>query len=59
MPVIRTSMLLDRKLLDEVVKILGAKSRSEAIDILLRQCVATKEPPKPPNRKIESPMTPA
>jgi metal-responsive CopG/Arc/MetJ family transcriptional regulator len=59
MPVIRTSMRLDRKLLDEVVKILGAKSRSEAIDMALRQCVAAKIPLKPSKPKIESPIPPA
>ncbi len=52
-------MRLDRNLLDEVVKILGAKSRSEAIDMLLRQCVAAKKPLELSKRKIESPITPA
>jgi metal-responsive CopG/Arc/MetJ family transcriptional regulator len=51
-------MRLDRKLLDEVVKILGAKSRSEAIDMALRQCVAAKIPLKPSKPKIESPIPP-
>jgi Arc/MetJ family transcription regulator len=54
MPVIRTSMRLDRKLLDEVVKILGAKSRSEAIDMALRQLLGKGPAAKSSKSKIES-----
>jgi metal-responsive CopG/Arc/MetJ family transcriptional regulator len=52
-------MRLDRELLDRAVKALGASSRSEAIDMLLRQVVAANKPLKPSKSKIESPITPA
>ena len=35
-----TSIRLDTKLADEAVKVLGAKSRTEAIHIALREVVA-------------------
>jgi Arc/MetJ family transcription regulator len=54
MPIIRTSMRLDRKLLDEAVKVLGARSRSEAIDIALRRLLTGRS-----KSKIESPTPPA
>ena len=38
----KTSIRLDVKLADESVKVLGAKSRSEAIDIALREIIAIK-----------------
>jgi metal-responsive CopG/Arc/MetJ family transcriptional regulator len=47
-------MRLDRKLLDEVVKILGAKSRSEAIDMALRQLLGKGPAAKSSKSKIES-----
>jgi Arc/MetJ family transcription regulator len=59
MPKIFTSMRLDRELLDQAVKILGANSRSEAIDMLLRQVVGANKRLKPSKSEIESPFTPA
>jgi Arc/MetJ family transcription regulator len=38
-----TSIRLDLKLADEAVKVLGAKSRTEAIHIALREIVALKD----------------
>jgi Arc/MetJ family transcription regulator len=37
-----TSIRLDTKLADDAVKVLGAKSRSEAVHIALREIVALK-----------------
>jgi Arc/MetJ family transcription regulator len=37
-----TSIRLDTKLADEAVKVLGAKSRTEAVHIALREIVALK-----------------
>ena len=37
-----TSMRLDLKLLDEVTEILGAKTRTDAIHLLLKETAATK-----------------
>jgi metal-responsive CopG/Arc/MetJ family transcriptional regulator len=59
MAIIKTSMRLDRELLDEAVELFGAKSRSEAIDILLREFVAANKPTKRSTSKIESPKPPA
>jgi metal-responsive CopG/Arc/MetJ family transcriptional regulator len=59
MSVIKTSMRLDRELLDEAVKVLGAKSRSEAIDMALRQFLGKAPAVKPSHPKIESSITPA
>ncbi len=38
-----TSIRLDTKLADDAVKVLGAKSRSEAVHIALREVVALKK----------------
>ena len=38
----RTSIRLDTELADEAVKLLGAKSRSEAVDFALQEIVALK-----------------
>jgi len=38
-----TSIRLDTKLADDAVKILGAKSRSDAVHIALREVVALKK----------------
>jgi Arc/MetJ family transcription regulator len=38
----RSSIRLDADLVDEAAKILGAKSRSEAVDLALQQIVALK-----------------
>ncbi len=51
-------MRLDRKLLDEAVKLLGVKSRSEAIDIALRQFLCLDKTAEPSKSKIESPPPP-
>jgi Arc/MetJ family transcription regulator len=42
MAVIMTSIRLDTKLADEAVKVLGAKSRTDAVHIALREIVALK-----------------
>lgn len=42
MAVSMTSMRLDTDLADEAVKVLGAKSRTEAIHLALREVVALK-----------------
>ncbi len=42
MAVKRSSIRLDANLADEAAKILGAKSRSEAVDVALREIVALK-----------------
>jgi Arc/MetJ family transcription regulator len=42
MAVKRSSIRLDTDLVDEAVKILGAKSRTEAVDVALREIVALK-----------------
>jgi Arc/MetJ family transcription regulator len=42
MAVKRSSIRLDTDLADEAAKILGAKSRSEAVDVALREIVALK-----------------
>ncbi len=42
MVVKRSSIRLDTDLADEAAKILGAKSRSEAVEIALREIVALK-----------------
>ncbi len=38
-----TSIRLDTKLADEAVKVLGAKTRSEAVHVALREVVALKK----------------
>lgn len=38
-----TSIRLDTRLADEAAKVLGAKSRTEAVHIALREIVATKQ----------------
>ncbi|MFZ6017190.1 MAG: type II toxin-antitoxin system VapB family antitoxin [Nitrospirota bacterium] len=38
-----TSIRLDTKLADEAVKVLGAKNRSEAVHVALREIVALKK----------------
>jgi Arc/MetJ family transcription regulator len=38
----RTSILLDMKLADEAAKVLGVKTRTEAIHVALREVVALK-----------------
>ena len=43
MPVTLTSIRLDTKLADEAVRALGAKSRTEAVHIALREIVALKD----------------
>jgi Arc/MetJ family transcription regulator len=42
MAVTLTSIRLDTKLADEAVKVLGAKSRTDAVHIALREIVALK-----------------
>jgi Arc/MetJ family transcription regulator len=42
MAVTMTSIRLDTKLADEAVKVLGAKSRTDAVHIALREIVALK-----------------
>ena len=42
MPVSMTSIRLDTDLADEAVKVLGAKSRTEAVHVALREIVALK-----------------
>jgi Arc/MetJ family transcription regulator len=42
MAVKRSSIRLDPDLADEAAKILGAKSRTEAVDVALREIVALK-----------------
>jgi Arc/MetJ family transcription regulator len=42
MAVIMTSIRLDTDLADEAVKVLGAKSRTDAVHIALREIVALK-----------------
>jgi Arc/MetJ family transcription regulator len=42
MPVTMTSIRLDTSLADEAAKILGAKSRTEAVHVALREIVALK-----------------
>ncbi len=42
MAVIMTSIRLDTDLADEAVKVLGAKSRTEAVHVALREVVALK-----------------
>jgi Arc/MetJ family transcription regulator len=39
-PVTMTSIRLDTQLADEAVKVLGAKSRTEAVHVALREIVA-------------------
>jgi Arc/MetJ family transcription regulator len=43
MPVTLTSIRLDTKLADQAAKALGAKSRTEAIHMALREIVAMKK----------------
>jgi Arc/MetJ family transcription regulator len=43
MSVTMTSIRLDLKLADEAVKVLGAKSRTEAVHVALREIVALKK----------------
>ena len=40
MPVVKTSIRLDKQLADEAAELLGAKSRTEAVHIALREIVA-------------------
>jgi Arc/MetJ family transcription regulator len=42
MAVIMTSIRLDTRLADEAAKLLGAKSRTEAVHVALREIVALK-----------------
>jgi Arc/MetJ family transcription regulator len=42
MPVTLTSIRLDTKLADKAVRVLGAKSRTEAVHIALREIVGMK-----------------
>jgi Arc/MetJ family transcription regulator len=42
MAVKRSSIRLDTALADEAVKVLGAKSRTDAVDVALREIVALK-----------------
>jgi Arc/MetJ family transcription regulator len=42
MAVKRSSIRLDADLVDEAAKILGAKSRTDAVDVALREIVALK-----------------
>ena len=42
MPVTLTSIRLDTKLADEAVRVLGVKSRTEAVHVALREIVALK-----------------
>jgi Arc/MetJ family transcription regulator len=42
MPVTLTSIRLDTKLADKAVRVLGAKSRTEAVHIALREIVGVK-----------------
>ena len=43
MPVSLTSIRLDTKLADEAAKVLGVKSRTEAVHVALREVVALKK----------------
>jgi Arc/MetJ family transcription regulator len=40
----KTSIRLDTRLADEAVKVLGVKSRSEAVRVALREMVSLKRP---------------
>jgi len=51
-------MRLDLRLVDRAVEILGANSRSEAIDMALRQLLGEEQPAALSKSQIESP-TPA
>jgi Arc/MetJ family transcription regulator len=43
MPATLTSIRLDTKLADEAVRVLGVKSRTEAVHVALREIVALKQ----------------
>ncbi len=58
MPMTQTTMRLDLRLVDRAVEILRANSRSEAIDMALRQLLGEEQPAAPSKSQIESP-TPA